>query len=127
MKKLLDINTWIALTLEQHPHHSAARKWHEEGDLSPGDLVFCLPTEIGFLRLITQKAVMNRCGVEPLSNFQAIEYLGTLLAAPVVSRVDEPTGVHSLWLQLADTGVCIKRGCAAQSIFPIVNQDLRRS
>src|SRR5205809_4699364 len=59
MKRLLDTNTWIALTVETHRHHATARQWYDEAPLTPGDLVFCLPTELGFLRLITQTAVMN--------------------------------------------------------------------
>lgn len=102
MKRLLDINTWIALTLETHPHHGAARKWYEEVPLTVGDLVFCVSTEMGFLRLVTQAAVMNRCGVEPLSNAEAIEYLANLFADPAVSRASEPAATRHLWLQLAD-------------------------
>lgn len=68
MKRLLDINTWIALTIETHPLHVSARSWYEAAPLGAGDLVFCQPAEIGFLRLVTQAAVMNRCGAAPLTN-----------------------------------------------------------
>jgi predicted nucleic acid-binding protein len=76
MRRLLDINTWIALSLDTHPQHRPARLWYEQTSLQPGDLVFCRQTELGFLRLITQAAVMARCRVEPLSNTEAIEFLG---------------------------------------------------
>ena len=66
MKRLLDTNTWIALTVETHRHHGPARKWYDEAALTPDDLVFCLPTEMGFLRLVTQAAVMNQCGARAL-------------------------------------------------------------
>ena len=36
-----------------------------------------------------------------MSNAEAIEYLGSLFAAPIVSRIEEPAGVRPLWLQLA--------------------------
>ncbi len=68
MKRLLDINTWIALAIETHSHHAAAQVWYDEAALTPGDLVFCLPTELGFLRLLTKTEVMNQCGAVPLSN-----------------------------------------------------------
>jgi predicted nucleic acid-binding protein len=55
MKRLLDINTWIALTVETHPQHKAARQWYGEVELLVGDLVFCRQTELGFVRLVTQK------------------------------------------------------------------------
>jgi toxin-antitoxin system PIN domain toxin len=102
MKRLLDINTWIALALETHPHHAAARKWYEEAPLTRGDLMFCLPTELGFLRLVTQAAVMSQCSAAPLSNEQAVEFLTNACNDPAVSRAEEPLGTRNLWLQLAE-------------------------
>lgn len=98
----MDINTWIALTLETHPHHDAARKWYGEATLKRGDLVFCLPTELGFLRLITQAAVMGQCGAAPLSNAEAVEFLAHVYDDLAVSRAVEPAATRGLWLQLAD-------------------------
>ena len=40
MKRLLDINTWIALSLETHPQHGPARLWYDQTPLQRGDLVF---------------------------------------------------------------------------------------
>jgi toxin-antitoxin system PIN domain toxin len=97
----LDTNTWIALSLDAHPQHGRTRLWYEQTLLQAGDLVFCRQTELGFLRLITQPAVMARCGAEPLSNTEAIEFLDSLCADPAVSREDEPNATRSLWLQLA--------------------------
>lgn len=102
MRRLLDINTWIALTLETHPQHRAARDWYEQTAVTPGDLVFCRQTEIGFLRLLTQSAVMTRCSAMPLSNSEAAEFLSRLHADPAVSRSDEPPTAKSLWLELAN-------------------------
>ena len=101
MRRLLDLNTWIALSLETHPQHRPARQWYEQTPLLRGDLVFCRQTELGFLRLITQAPVMARCGVAPLSNTEAIEFLDSLYADPAVSREDEPPATRSLWLQFA--------------------------
>jgi uncharacterized protein len=101
MKRLLDINTWIALTVESHPHHKSARRWYDEAALAPGDLMFCRPTGLGYLRLVSQAAVMNRCGAAPLSNSEAIEYLANVYRDPAVSHVDEPVATRNLWLELA--------------------------
>jgi uncharacterized protein len=101
MKRLLDINTWIALTLETHPHNQAARQWYGKEALTRGDLVFCRQTELGFLRLVTQEAVMKRCGAAPLSNAEAVEFLSNVYNDPAVSRADEPAATRSLWLDLA--------------------------
>lgn len=102
MKKLLDINTWIALTLETHPHHEIARAWYRETQLARGDLVFGRATELGFLRLVTQAAVMKRCGAAPLSNGEALAFLASLCNDPTVSRADEPAATRKLWFELAD-------------------------
>jgi toxin-antitoxin system PIN domain toxin len=102
MRRLLDINTWIALTVETHPHHAPARKWYDEAPLTRGDLVFCRQTEIGFLRLVTQEAVMKRCHAKPLSNAEAVEFLTNVYDDPAVSQADEPAGTRSLWFKLAD-------------------------
>ena len=96
MKRLLDINTWIALTLESHPHHQAARHWYGDVTLARGDLVFCRQTELGFLRLVTQEAVMRRCSAAPLSNAQAVEFLANVYDDAAVSRADEPAGNMTL-------------------------------
>ena len=62
MRRLLDINTWIALSLEAHPQHRPARLWYEETLLLWGDLIFCRQTELGFLRLICWSREA-RCGI----------------------------------------------------------------
>ena len=101
MKRLLDINTWIALSIESHPQHKAARQWYGNAELLRGDLVFCRQTELGFLRLVTQKAVMNQCSAMPLTNAEAVEFLASVYEDPAVSRADEPPATRSLWLELA--------------------------
>jgi toxin-antitoxin system PIN domain toxin len=101
MKRLLDINTWIALAVETHPQHVAARKWYGETELDQGDLVFCRQTELGFLRLVTQQAVMGQCLASALTNAEAVEFLANVYKDPAVSRADEPVAARSLWLELA--------------------------
>lgn len=86
MKRLLDINTWIALTVETHPQHKAARQWYDGVELLGGDLLICRQTELGFLRLVSQKAVMSQCGAAPLSNSEAVEFLSNVYRDPAVSR-----------------------------------------
>ena len=48
MRRLLDINTWIALSLDTHPQYRPARLWYQQTPLQRGDLVFCRQTELGF-------------------------------------------------------------------------------
>lgn len=51
-----DVNVWIALTIKAHQHHTIAWIWYQS--LAPHQkLVFCRFTQVGFLRLLTNKAV----------------------------------------------------------------------
>jgi uncharacterized protein len=101
MKKLLDLNFWIALSLETHPQHDRARAWYEQTPLRLGDLLFCRQTEMGFLRLITQERTMTHCGVKALSNAAAIDFLEEICRDPAVARAEEPSATRSLWWKLA--------------------------
>lgn len=105
MKRLLDTNSWIALTVETHPHNTPVREWYDAAPLAGGDLLFCRPTEMSFLRLITQESVMKRCGLVALTNEEAQEFLDNVYRDPAVGYVDEPVGVRKLWLQLAKAPV----------------------
>ncbi len=100
MKRLLDINTWIALTIDGHQDHKTVRHWYDTAALGQGDLVFCRQTELGFLRLVTQEVVMKRCHALPPKNAEAIEFLANVCGDPAVSRTDEPPATRTLWLEL---------------------------
>jgi toxin-antitoxin system PIN domain toxin len=55
---LVDINVWLALAYDRHQHHMVARRWFEEADSDR--FFFCRLTQIGFLRLLVNPAVMGR-------------------------------------------------------------------
>lgn len=52
-----DINVWIALAFRGHQHHPTASRWFE--NLGEDTAGFCRFTQLGFLRLITLRAVMQ--------------------------------------------------------------------
>jgi toxin-antitoxin system PIN domain toxin len=54
MKYLLDVNVLLAAIWENHPQHSKAFTW-----LLEKDLLLCPLTELGFLRISTNKKVVN--------------------------------------------------------------------
>jgi toxin-antitoxin system PIN domain toxin len=54
MKYLLDVNVLLAAIWENHPQHHKAFAW-----LSRKDFLLCPLTELGFLRISTNKKVMN--------------------------------------------------------------------
>ncbi len=54
MKYLCDSNVFLALSVEQHAHHSLAATWF--GALTAADTAsFCRATRISFLRLLLSK------------------------------------------------------------------------
>ncbi|MBZ5521671.1 MAG: PIN domain-containing protein [Acidobacteriia bacterium] len=52
-----DINVWVAMAYRGHQHHAIAGSWfdHLENDTAG----FCRVTQMGFLRLLTNPAVMG--------------------------------------------------------------------
>jgi len=98
LRHLCDLNVFLAGAVAIHSAHDAAKTFFE--GLPSGDTVeFCRATEIGFLRLLTQKIAD---GYEPVSNRAAREALGEWMALPHVRVAMEPPGIHSLWTSLAD-------------------------
>jgi len=53
-----DVNVWLALNHEVHPHHLAAKTWFETVD-ERSILVFCRLTQMGLFRLLSTQTVMG--------------------------------------------------------------------
>lgn len=53
-----DLNVWVALTYQAHRHYGAASSWLN--GVMTGIIAFCRFTQVGFLRLLTNAAVMGR-------------------------------------------------------------------
>jgi uncharacterized protein len=81
-----DLNVWIALSVSVHPHSEQAWRWVK---LLPSDdrLIFSRYTQIGLLRLLTNKAVM---GDQTLTLRQAWAVFDQWLADPRVVFRPEP-------------------------------------
>jgi predicted nucleic acid-binding protein len=54
---LPDVNVWIAMTFDSHPHHPPAKLWF---DAVTDDVFFCRMTQQGFLRLSTNPRVAKQ-------------------------------------------------------------------
>ena len=52
-----DVNVWLALTHSRHAHHPAALRWFDS--LDGGTVYFCRFTQIGLLRLLTSRQIME--------------------------------------------------------------------
>lgn len=98
MKHLCDSNVFLALSVEQHVHHSLAATWF--GALTAADTaLFCRATRISFLRLLTQKIAPD---FVPLTNREAWAVLDQLMADDATGFEAEPHGLDVIWCQLAD-------------------------
>jgi hypothetical protein len=86
-----DVNVWIALTYERHAHHVAARNWFAALERD-ARLFFCRFTPIGFLRLLTNEAVMGPDGV--MGQAEAWEVYDRWAEDGRVLYVDEPRGLE---------------------------------
>ncbi len=81
--KLIDLNVWIALINGAHVHHpQAAHFWQNETQ----PLAFCRTTQLGFLRLTTNKLVMNDVPFTPKQAWAAYD---ELIANPRITLCGE--------------------------------------
>jgi toxin-antitoxin system PIN domain toxin len=85
---LVDVNVWLALVYDRSSQHGSALGWYSE--LEPGNALFCRITQLGFLRLLTTKAVM---GVDILSQDEAWAFYDRLHQDVRVGFCPEPPGL----------------------------------
>jgi len=96
LNHLLDVNVWIALLLEAHPHHSlVVQKWDR---LIEGDVAFCRVTQMGLLRLLCNRNVM---GKQVHTMKEAWHCYDLLLQQPKIIFCDEPLEMEKVWRQLS--------------------------
>jgi len=94
-----DVNVWVALAVDAHPHHDVAKRWFES--LGQDSLVFCRVTEMGLLRLLTNAHVMNG---HPLSAQAAWRVRKEFEADSRVTYAMEPDGFEHVWRATARSG-----------------------
>ena len=87
---LIDINVWLAMAWDQHPQHKAAARWHAYAGNST--LLFCRFTMVGFLRLLTNRAVM---GDSTFTLDGALEIYDQWMADPRVELAAEQGGTEA--------------------------------
>lgn len=90
--KLLDVNVWLAAAWAGHAHHPVAKRWV---DTAEDDLALCRVTQMAFLRLITNPAIMQR---DAVSRRQAWGVVDQLMADPRARFLNEPEGLLALWV-----------------------------
>ena len=88
-----DVNVWLALVHEIHPHHAAAKRWSSSIE-QDSDVYFCRFTQLGLLRLLTNISAM---GADVLTQAEAWSEFDQLVAHPGNRMIDEPKGLASLF------------------------------
>ena len=85
---LLDVNVWLALAIEEHPHHRAAGKYWTSHPHTPK--LFCRLSAMGFVRLLTQPKLMADAA---LTLADAWGFYERFVALPTVGLLPEPHDV----------------------------------
>jgi uncharacterized protein len=92
MTCLPDVNVWIALIVAEHVGHKAASDWYAGPDWET--LVFSRVTQMGFLRLLTNRHVMGNRVVDAGA---AWEILDRIRKNSNIAFVREPSGIEGAW------------------------------
>ncbi len=89
---LPDINFWLALTFSSHFHHPAATAWMNSAGRQ--SCYFCRVTQLGFLRLLTNRKAFP---VDAVSMNEAWRVYEELLNDERVSFAEEPIDIEVAW------------------------------
>lgn len=84
---LVDVNVWLALAYEPHVHHDTVRGWFDT--LSRQEACFCRMTQIGLLRLLTNRTVMSQ---DVLDQRGAWRLFDRMTGDERIALVHEPNG-----------------------------------
>jgi toxin-antitoxin system PIN domain toxin len=95
---LPDINVWVALASDRHVHHGAAKNWFD--GITPREAAFCRITQMGFLRLVTNRHVM---GADVVAQREAWRIYQELSRDGRVVFFHEPSGIESEWRRLTQS------------------------
>ena len=82
----LDVNVWLALSVEGHEHNLVAWKWMRNLPFG-AQFIFCRYTQVGLLRLLTNSTIM---GNRVLTLGQAWSVYDAWLGDPFVTFYPEP-------------------------------------
>lgn len=92
MTYLPDVNVWVALTSDRHVHHLPAKQWLD--GIRNEQIVFCRLSELGFLRLLTNRHVMQNDVLGPIQAWQAYD---AFRADPRIIFLPEPRDFGEQW------------------------------
>lgn len=92
---LPDINVWLAISLEDHPHHDrAVDYWKHERTAQLG---FCRITMLGYVRLLCNKHLMAG---KPMNTQEALDAYRSLMQKPSIAFCREPVKTDQILTEL---------------------------
>ncbi|ADV84056.1 TA system VapC family ribonuclease toxin [Terriglobus saanensis] len=93
-----DVNVWLALTGETHEHSRPAQIWY--GTLISETLLFCRMTQLGFLRILTNKTAMQ---ADVKTNLQALRIYQQWIQTDGARYREEPDNMEAAFASIAST------------------------
>jgi toxin-antitoxin system PIN domain toxin len=91
MTCLPDVNVWIALAVGEHIHNPSAREWLDSVD---DEVFFCRVTQMGLLRLLTNRQAL---GSDAFSSARAWFAFDSFLKDSRISQLEEPAALDHYW------------------------------
>src|ERR1700676_3755787 len=89
---LPDVNVWLALVSRRQIHHEIAEGWFETA--ADDQVAFCRITQMGMLRLLTNRHAM---GIDVLTQLEAWKSYRRLMSDARIRFMPEPVGVETTW------------------------------
>jgi uncharacterized protein len=96
---LPDVNVWLALASRRHVHYRIASAWLET--VLDDQACFCRITQMGLLRLLTNRHAM---GIDVLNQIEAWKAYRRLASDSRIRFLSEPLGIETLWHELTTSG-----------------------
>jgi len=97
---LPDVNVWISLASDRHVHHKAAKDWFQH--FAENEIAFCRITEMGFLRLLTNRHVMGEDTMTPKEAWQIYD---ALRRDRHITFLDETAEFTERWRQISEAAI----------------------
>lgn len=93
---LVDVNVCLALSSQQHEHHTAVRAWFDE--VADDAIGICRVVQLGWLRLLSARVVL---GEEALSRRQAWGHVDAMMRDARFVYLEEPPGLDERFRELS--------------------------
>jgi toxin-antitoxin system PIN domain toxin len=97
---LADVNVWLALVFDRHPHHAASvRWWSARGPAM--NILFCRITQSAFLRISTGRTFLTALALSGRTNAEAWQTYELMQRDRRVGYAAEPADIEAIWKRLS--------------------------